>query len=172
MIGTPAAAEIKHLLQGNGLPVMNVCTPFESQVIWAAVQVDRAKLAKLNTNANEFCKKIGNMSFRHKCGMQIHRLLIVGDDIDPYKFEDVTWVFASRCGPSVDELHLEDVSAYPLVPYMSHGIGAKLTGGKVVGNCLLPSEYKSQQAVTYNFENGYPEEVKKRVLSKWAEFGL
>ncbi|KAK5060999.1 hypothetical protein LTR84_007540 [Exophiala bonariae] len=173
MIGTLAAAEIKQLLQDSGLPVMNVFTPFESQVIWAAVQVDRLKLAKLNTNANEFCNKIGNLVFRHKCGMQIHRLLIVSDDIDPFKFEDVTWAFASRCRPSVDEFHFEDVPAYPLVPYMSHGIGTKLTGGKVVGNCLLPSEYKGEQGwVTCDFENGYPEEIKKKVLSRWSGFGL
>ncbi|KEF62944.1 uncharacterized protein A1O9_00918 [Exophiala aquamarina CBS 119918] len=164
MIGTLAAAEIKHLLQQDGLPVMNVFTPFESQVIWAAVQIDRAKLAKLSTNANELCNKIRNM---------IHRLLIVGDDIDPFRFEDVTWAFASRCRPSLDEFHFEDVPAYPLVSSMSHGIGTKVTGGKVVGNCLLPSKYKGEQGwVTCDFENGYLDDLKKRVLLRWAEFGL
>jgi hypothetical protein len=48
----------------------------------------------------------------------------------------------------MDEFHFEDVQAYPLVPYMSHGPGTKLTGGKVVANCLLPSEYNGEQTVS------------------------
>jgi UbiD family decarboxylase len=142
MIGTLASAEIKQLLQDNGLPVLNVFTPYESQVIWAAIEADRTALRALKTNTTEFCNKIGNLVVRHKCGMQIHRLLIVGDDNDPFKFEDVTWAFATRCRPAMDQFHFEDVAAYPLVPYMSHGPGTKLTGGKVVGNCLLPRDMK------------------------------
>ncbi|GIC90361.1 UbiD family decarboxylase [Aspergillus udagawae] len=173
LIGTLAAAEIRQLLQENGLPVLNVFTPYETQVIWAAVQVDRKKLWALRTNAADFCRKIGDLIFRRKCGMQIHRLLIVGDDIDPFNFKDVIWSYASRCRPGMDEYHFEDVAAYPLVPYMSHGPGTKLTGGKVVANCLLPHEYNQEQKwVVCDFENGYPEEVKEKVLRRWTEFGL
>jgi phenacrylate decarboxylase len=130
-------------------------------------------LTALGTNATEFCNKIGNLVFRHKCGMQIHRLLVVGDDIDPFNWEDVVWAYSTRCRPRVDEFWFEDVPAYPLVPYMSHGISTKLTGGKVVGNCLLPEEYRGESGwVTCDFENGYPEEVKQRVLDRWNEFSL
>ncbi|KAH6680082.1 UbiD decarboxylyase family [Plectosphaerella plurivora] len=173
MIGTLAAAEMKQVLQDNNLPVTRVFTPYETQVIWAVVQVDRAKLRAMKTNAKELCTKIGDLLFRNKCGMQVHRVLVVGDDIDPYNFEDVTWAFATRCRPTLDEYHFEDVAAYPLVPYMSHGPGTKLTGGKVVGNCLLPGEYEAEQNwVTCDFENGYPEDVKAKVLSRWEDFGL
>jgi UbiD family decarboxylase len=173
MIGTLAAAEIRQLLQQNGFPVKEVFTPYESQVIWAAIQVDRAELSKLKTNAKDFCQKIGDLVFRNKAGMQIHRLLVVGDDINPYDFRDVTWAFATRCRPAEDEFHFEDVAAYPLVPYMSHGPGTKLTGGKVVANCLLPMEYEGRHEwAVCDFENGYPEDVKKRVLDRWEAFGL
>jgi hypothetical protein len=37
------------------------------------------------------------------------------------------------------------VTAYPLVPYISYGPGTKLTGGKVVSNCLLLEKYKGKQ---------------------------
>ena len=173
MIGTLAAAEIKQLLLENNYPVLNVFTPYESQVIWSVVQVSRSELAKRQTTATQFCNDIGNLVFRHKCGMQIHRLLIVGDDIDPFNINDVLWAYATRCRPRIDEFYFEDVPAYPLVPYMSHGVSTKLTGGKVVGNCLLPGEYHGEQGwVTCDFENGYPEGVKEKVLSRWAEFGL
>lgn len=147
---------------------------YESQVVWAAVEVDRTALAAMQTNASDFCRKIGELAWKglSKSGMQIYRLLIVGDDIDPFKFEDVMWAFASRCRPGMDEIHFEDVVAYPLVPYMSHGPGTKLTGGKVVSNCLLPGEYKGEQDwATCDFENGYPEIVKERVLRNGISWG-
>ncbi|KAF5627079.1 ferulic acid decarboxylase 1 [Fusarium sp. NRRL 52700] len=173
MIGTLASAEIRHLLQQHGLPVTQVFALFETQVIWAAVQVDRKKLAEMGINAKDFCTKIGDLVFRNKCGMQIHRLLVVGEDINPFDMNDVTWAFATRCRPAMDEFHFEDVPAYPLVPYMSHGPGTKLTGGKVVANCLLPEEYEGKQSwVTCDFENGYPDNVKKRVLSRCSELGM
>ncbi|WJG37218.1 uncharacterized protein FOBCDRAFT_245597 [Fusarium oxysporum Fo47] len=162
MIGTFASAEIRQLLQDHGFPG-----------IWAALQVDRMKLAALNTTAKEFYIKLGDLVFRNKCGMQIHRLLVVGEDINPFDVNDMTWAFATRCRPSMDEFHFEDVPAYPLVPYMSHGPWAKLTGGKVVANCLLPEEYEGNQGwVACDFENGYPEEVINGVLSRQGEFGL
>ncbi|KAF5979426.1 ferulic acid decarboxylase 1 [Fusarium coicis] len=173
MIGTLASAEIRHLLQEHGLAVTQVFALFETQVIWAAVQVDRKRLAEMKTNAKDFCTKIGDLVFRNKCRMQIHRLLVIGEDINPFDMNDVTWAFATRCRPALDEFHFEDVPAYPLVPYMSHGPGTKLTGGKVVANCLLPEEYEGKQGwVTCDFENGYPEDVKKRVLSRRQDFGI
>jgi UbiD family decarboxylase len=173
MIGTLASAEIRQLLQDHGLRVKQVFTLYESQVIWAAIQVDHTTLRSLKTNASELCNKIGNFIFRHKCGMQIHRLLVVGDNIDPFNFNDVTWAFATRCRPGMDEFHFEGVDAYPLVPYTNHGPGTKLTGGKVVGNCLLPGEYEAEQNwVTCDFEKRYLEDVKEKVLERWDRFGL
>jgi hypothetical protein len=73
----------------------------------------------------------------------------------------------------MDEFHFEDVPACPLVPYMSHGPGTKLTGGQVVSDCLLPLGYERERNwVTCDFENGCPEDVKVRVLRRWEEFGL
>lgn len=173
MIGTLASAEMRQLLQENDFPVKEVFALYESQVIWAAIQIDRQALALLKTNAEQFCKRIGDLVFRNKCGMQIHRLLIIGDDIDPFKFEDVMWSYATRCRPAMDEFHFEDVQAYPLVPYMSHGPGTKLTGGKVVSNCLLPEEYEGRQGwVTCDFDNGYPDTVKDKVCELWDRLGL
>ncbi|PSN61943.1 UbiD-domain-containing protein [Corynespora cassiicola Philippines] len=165
VIGMLASAEIRQLLQDNNLPVKEVIALYESQVIWAAVQVDRQALAGLKTNASVFCNRIGNL--------QIHWLLAIGDDINPFSFEDVMWAYATRCRPAMDDFHFEDVQAYPLVPYMSHGPGTKLTGGKVVSNCLLPQEYEGIQSwVTCDFENGYPDEIIDKVIKLWNNLGL
>jgi UbiD family decarboxylase len=167
MIGTLASAEMRQLLQDDGSPVTQVFALYESQVIWAAVQIDRAALSQRQITAKEFCSRVGNLIFRHKCGMQMHRMLIVGDDIDPFSFNDVMWAYVTHCRPAADEFLFKDVTAYPSVPYMIHGLGTKLTGGKVVSSCLLPEEYDGKQGwVTCDFKNGYPEEVKAKVFGR------
>ncbi|KAG5809503.1 hypothetical protein H9Q74_009586 [Fusarium xylarioides] len=152
MIGTLASAEIRHLLQQYGLPVTQVFALFEILAVWVAVQVDRQRLAQMKTK--DFCAKIGDLVFRNKCGMQIHRLLVAREDTNPFDMDYVTWAFTARCRPAIDEFHFEDVPAYSLVPYMLHRPRIKLMGGKAVANWLLPEEYKGKQGwVTCDFKN-------------------
>ena len=89
MIGPLAAAEIHQLCKDAGLPVKEAMSPFESQVTWVALQIDTAALRKEKTTSAEFCKKIGDLIFNHKAGYTIHRLVLVGEDIDVYNWKDV-----------------------------------------------------------------------------------
>jgi UbiD family decarboxylase len=155
------------------MPVKEVFTPYESHVLWAAVQIDGAKLREMKTTPAEFCTKLGELVFRSKRGMDIHRLLIVGDDIDVYNFHDVMWAFTTRCRPGQHEYLFEDVRAFPLTPYMSQGPEPKLRGGKVVSDCLLPVEYTTgPNWETADFEHAYPEDVKAKVLKDWKLMGF
>ncbi len=173
MIGPLAAAEIGFRLKSEGLPIKEAFSPFESQVTWVAIQVDTEKLRELKATAEEFCRKVGGLVFRHKVGYTIHRLLLVGDDIDVYNFDDVIWAFCTSCRPGTDEYHFEDVPGFPLIPYMSHGNGAHDQGGKVVSDCLLPVEYTTgRDWEAANFESSFPEEVKRRVCSRWESLGF
>lgn len=173
MIGALAAAEIKKICQQHGLPILDAFSPFESQVTWVALRVDTEKLRSLKTNSKEFSKKVGDLIFNHKAGYTIHRLVLVGDDIDVYNGKDVLWAFSTRCRPQMDEVFFEDVRGFPLIPYMSHGNGPRDKGGKVVSDALLPSEYTTGpdwQAADFN--NSYPEEIKAKVLAKWETLGF
>ncbi|KAJ9244953.1 hypothetical protein DTO169E5_1334 [Paecilomyces variotii] len=173
MIGALAAAEIKKICQQHGLPILDAFSPFESQVTWVALRVDTEKLRSLKTNSKEFSKKVGDLIFNHKAGYTIHRLVLVGDDIDVYNGKDVLWAFSTRCRPQMDEVFFEDVRGFPLIPYMSHGNGPRDKGGKVVSDALLPSEYTTGpdwQAA--DFKNSYPEEIKAKVLAKWETLGF
>ncbi|KAJ4010977.1 Ferulic acid decarboxylase 1 [Fusarium irregulare] len=173
MIGPLAAAEIGFLLRSEGLPIEEAYSPFESQVTWVVLQVDTQKLRDLNTNSKAFCRKIGDLVFRHKVGYTIHRLVIIGHDINAYDFKDVIWAFCTRCRPGIDEYYFEDVPGFPLIPYMSHGTGAPTQGGKVVSDCLMPVEYttgKNWEAADFN--NSFPQEVKEKVSSRWEALGF
>ncbi|KPM37540.1 Ferulic acid decarboxylase 1 [Neonectria ditissima] len=172
MIGPLAAAEIGFLLRSQGLPIIEAFSPFESQVTWVVLQVDTVKLRSLKTTPESFCRKIGEIVFNHKAGYTIHRLVVVGDDIDVYNFKDVIWAFCTRCRPGTDEYNFENVRGFPLIPYMSHGSGSKTMGGKVVSDCLLPIEYttgKDWEAADFN--ESFPADVQARVLEKWNAYG-
>jgi hypothetical protein len=65
------------------------------------------------------------------------------------------WIYSTRCRPGMNVSHFDDVQAYPLVPYMSHGPGS-MPGGKVVANCMFPVHYSGGQArITFDPENDY-----------------
>lgn len=173
MIGALAAAEIRKVCQKSDLPITDAFSPFESQVTWVALKVDTVRLREMKTSSKEFSKRVGDVVFNHKAGYTIHRLVLVGDDIDVYNGKDVMWAFSTRCRPNCDETFFEDVRGFPLVPYMSHGNGSTTMGGKVVSDALMPSEYTTgQDWVAADFKNSYPEELKKKVLGNWAKMGF
>jgi UbiD family decarboxylase len=173
MIGSLAAAQIRQICQDNDLPVTDAFAPFESQVTWVALRIDTARLRKMKTTSAEFSKTVGDLIFHSKPGYTIHRLVLCGDDIDVYNGKDVMWAFSTRCRPGLDETFYEDVRGFPLVPYMSHGNGSPVQGGKVVSDALMPTEYTTgRDWVAADFEHSYPEELKKKVLDNWTAMGF
>ena len=138
-----------------------------------ALRVDSAKLRSMHTNSADFRKKVGDLIFNEKAGYTIHRLVLVGDDIDVYDGKDVMWAFSTRCRPGTDETFYEDVRGFPLIPYMGKGNGSPTQGGKVVSDALMSVEYttgKNWEAA--DFESSFPEEVKTKVLANWEKMGF
>ncbi|KAG9661028.1 UbiD-domain-containing protein, partial [Aureobasidium melanogenum] len=173
MIGPLAAASIRQLCQEAGLPVTDTMANFELQVTWVALKIDTAKLREMKVKPKEFAKRVGDLVFNDKVGYTIHRLVLVGDDINVYDFKDVMWAFCTRCRPGDDEVFFDDVKAFPLIPYNSHGSFNPVKGGKVVSDALLPVEYTTGadwQAA--DFENSYPAEVKDKVNAEWRAMGF
>lgn len=173
MIGPLAAASIRQLCQEAGLPVTDTMANFELQVTWVALKIDTAKLREMKVKPKEFAKRVGDLVFNDKVGYTIHRLVLVGDDINVYDFKDVMWAFCTRCRPGDDEVFFDDVKAFPLIPYNSHGSFNPVKGGKVVSDALLPVEYTTGadwQAA--DFGNSYPAEVKDKVNAEWRAMGF
>jgi UbiD family decarboxylase len=173
MIGTLAAAEIRQLCQENNLPVKEAMAQFETQVTWVAIQIDTAYLRQMKVKPKDLWKQIGDLVFGHKVGYTIHRLVLVGDDIDVYSFEDVIFAFSTRCRPETDELFYQDCRGFPLVPYMSHGSASPTTGGKVVSDALLPVEYTTgRNGELAEYKHSYPESLQKSVNDRWQGWGF
>lgn len=140
---------------------------------WCALQVDNEQLKELKTSSKHFCQRLGRIIFHDKSSMLINRLLLVGADINVYDFQDVLWAYTTRCRPGQAEYVFEDVPGFPLTPYMSHGCGNRLLGGKVISDCLLPMEYRGEKTFQrVDFENSYPEDVKEKVRANWHRMGF
>ncbi|KAF5723822.1 3-octaprenyl-4-hydroxybenzoate carboxy-lyase [Fusarium mundagurra] len=174
LCGPLVAAEIGKLCQNAGLPITDAFCTFESMTTWVALKVDTLKLSQLKWTPKDFQKKVGDVVFHEKPGLTIHRLVLVGEDIDIYEGADVMWAFSTRCRPYDDETFFHDVRGFPLIPYMGHGSGSPVQGGKVVSDALMPSEYSTGKGdwQTADFKNSYPDEIKDRVLRKWTSLGF
>ncbi|KAH8799169.1 UbiD decarboxylyase family [Xylogone sp. PMI_703] len=175
LVGILAAAEILKLCQQAGLPIDDASAPFVTQSTWLALKINRKGLKDLNTTPEAFRKRIGDLIFNHKAGWTIHRLVLVGDDIDVYDDKDVLFAFVTRCRPSLDETFFENVRAFSLIPYMSHGTEGSdpHKGGKVVSDALFPTEYKGMQDWEIaDFKHSYPVNLQQSINERWKSWGF
>ncbi|RFU36194.1 hypothetical protein B7463_g137, partial [Scytalidium lignicola] len=171
ILGPVMSAEIIRRCQDENLPIKEAFVPFEGHGVWAALQVDTAKLRQMRTNPKDFCKRISDVVFAVKPGFFLHRIFLVGDDIDVFDFKEIMWAYATRCRPGTDEFLFDDLQGFFLIPFMLHG-PAGTVGGKMVSNCLLPVEYTTgRDWLNMDFEGAYPEDIKQRVVSEWKELG-
>ncbi|PSN70590.1 UbiD family decarboxylase [Corynespora cassiicola Philippines] len=173
LIGSLAAAQIAELCQRAGMPVVEAFAPFETQVTWVALKVNNAKLRALKTTPSEFRQRIGDTIFSVKAGYTIHRLVLVGEDIDIYDFKELLFAFSTRCRPGTDETFFQDCAGFPLIPYMSHGTAAPNKGGKVVSDALLPIEYNGvPDWELADFKHSYPKDLQDKVNAAWQRMGF
>lgn len=127
----------------------------------------------MKTNPKDLCEKIGQVIFSDRSGMFEHHILVVSDDIDIYDFKHVMWAYTTRCRPGVDDFYFHNTLGFALVPYQSQGQGRPDVATKIVSNCLLPVEYTTgPNWETSDFEHGFPDDLKEKVLSNWSNFGF
>ncbi|KAL6828196.1 UbiD decarboxylyase family [Trichoderma camerunense] len=171
--GLVTAASVMQLCRDADLPILDVSSPLVSQCTWVAIKVDGKRLRSMKTTPRELAKQFGDVVFNTKAGVPFHRLLLVGEDIDVHSDADIMWAFSTRCRPGIDEHPFEDVRGFALIPYMSHGNGNPIKGGKLVCDCLFPVEYtEGRNWVNTSFKQGYPQDIQDKVLAKWEQRGF
>ncbi|WP_433617305.1 UbiD family decarboxylase [Paenibacillus cellulositrophicus] len=162
--GVAIAASIQHELRRHRLPVRSCFIPFESAVHWLVVTVDSSGAY---ADSKELARRIGEVVFACRGGSYIPKVIVVNDDIDPSRIDQVVWAAATRCHPD-RILHFADQPVLPLVAYLDQEEKRKAATTKIVYNCLSPNEWPDGYAPLQASFAGYPEEIRKRAIRLFA----
>jgi UbiD family decarboxylase len=127
----------------------------------------------MKTTPKQLADLVANLVFNTKAGVPFHRILLVGEDINVHDDADIMWAFSTRCRPGLDEYPYEDVKGFALIPYMGHGNGNPIKGGKMVCDALFPVEYTTgRNWVNTSFGEAYPKSLQDSILASWEKRGF
>ncbi|CAG8214165.1 unnamed protein product [Penicillium olsonii] len=168
--GFLASAAIVQVCQEANLPIKTAWVPHQPHAMWAGLQVDTAALREQKWTREAFCKAVGDVVWKSHAAVAISRLILVGEDIDVFNFDDLLWAYTTRCRPGQDDYLSEDVPGFYLMPFMSHGPGDPFKGGKVVSDALFTAQYEHDKFkfTEAGFRGGYTQEVRDLVNKNWS----
>ena len=106
--------------------------------------------------------------FGSKPGVDIPKVILLDDDIDPSDVNQVVWAYATRCHPEKDAHFYTHEKTLPLVHYLNAAEKKDLSSTKVIHNGLLPGFDRREIA---GFKYAWPEEVQEKVLGNWEKYG-
>jgi UbiD family decarboxylase len=170
--GLPLAAEALVQLREHSLPVSMTWAPFESAIHWLVVTVPRSWRKQLNCTAEQLCQKIGSILFEAKCGLQVPKILVLNDDIDPTNLQQLVWAFATRCHPRTGAVHFGKEIISPLVAFLKTAEKQAGISTKVIYNCLPPDEWEDHLPKRSSFSGSFPRELQEKVLTNWKSYGF
>ncbi|WP_228554707.1 UbiD family decarboxylase [Catenulispora pinisilvae] len=170
--GTMHAAEILHKLRAAGLPVASTWFSYESAMHWLIIALRSDWPETTAIPSADLARKIGEVAFEGKAGYGAPKILLVEDDIDITDVNDVVWAFATRAHPEHGEVHFPAEPHVQLSVYLSEAEAHSYRAGKVLYNCLLADLFPNgDRPVKGSFANGWPQDVRQRVLDRWLEYG-
>ena len=167
--GISIAASIQNVLRRQGFPVKECFIPMESAAHWFVVSVDRNRE---ETDDDALALAIGKAVFASKGGSYIPKVTVVDDDVDPSNIGQLVWAIATRHHPD-RRVAIPDQYIFPLVAYLSQEEKKDAVSTRVIYNCLTPFHTwpEGRRPVEASFR-GYPEELQKKVLDNWEEYGF
>lgn len=159
------SANIKRILQDANIPVKDVFVfPFETSII--SVERSDPDLAQKITKTLEASTARNSMVYT----------FIVGNDIDITNIEDVFWCLVTRLHPK-NGYHAKQVNGgSPLIPHLTPEERKTKYSYRGVFDLTWPydwtSDYLEEHCHVIDFEHAWPEEVRRKVVERWEEYGL
>lgn len=120
-----------------------------------------------------FIHSVASTIWSSKSGIYRPYVIMVGEDVDPTNMEDVFWCLTSRLHPSKG-IHIhEDAPAQALFPFISQVEREAGRGARVAIDATFPPDWPDEEVPkVMDFENGWPADVRQKVLSRWMEYGI
>jgi len=165
--GTMYSAAILHELRKNNFPATNCFLLFESAVHWLIVTVHRP--CKSYEETHDLTQKAKEIIFKSKPGVDIPKVMLVDDDIDPSDAEQVMWAFSTRCHPQRDAHYYDHQKTLPLLHYLNAAEKKDMSSTKVIFNALLPGFDRCEIS---GFEYNVSPELQNKVKNSWSKYGF
>ncbi|MEY9967967.1 UbiD family decarboxylase [Streptacidiphilus sp. MAP12-16] len=171
-IGTMHAAELLYQLREAGLPIASAWFTYEAAVHWLILSARGDWHDTHGISSGDLVQRIADVVFTGKAAVNAPKVLLVEDDIDITNLDEVVWAFATRSHPERGEYHFPKQLSDQLAVYLSEEEQHTFRAGKVIYNCLLSDLFPSgKRPVKASLENGWPAEVRERVLANWQSYG-
>lgn len=108
-----------------------------------------------------------------KSGRYANYLLLVNDDVDITDLRSVIWAMATRVHPVRDVWQVPHAYTSILVPFLSPEERKNADGAYMLLDGTWPAELLPDQVPQVSsFSNLWPEEIRKKVLARWSEYGF
>lgn len=160
-------AEIRRLLEAEGIPITGVYCPPETIVNTVIVGV--------RTVYSNIASQIAALIFSNKSTAPwFNQVIVVDADVDVYDLREVLHALTTKCHPVRGIRVFEHFPANPLTPFLSLQERTWGQGAKVLFDCTWPLHWSRETEVPprASFEEMYPQEIKDRVLRRWEEYGF
>jgi len=169
--GIPSAATVLADLRADGIPATLAWCTLESANHWIVVTVPEDWHERTKWQNAELVQRIGKTVFeKNKFGVNIPKVLVVGDDVDPTNLQELVWAFATRCHPARGETFFQQEATSPLVIFLRDGEKMSFHTTKVVYDCLPPAGERLPRRSS--FAHVYPEAIQRRVVESWGRYGF
>lgn len=157
------AADALTYLRDAGIPVKTTWIPEDSTVHWLLVVMPqnwREQLPGMSSEA--LAQRVGEVLFATDSMVFIPKVYVVDDDFDPTNLREVAWVLSTRVHPTGRRAVFDNQRVIRLPQCYDEAEYVAGKGPKVVFDTL-----QTQRHLHASFEQGYPEEVRRRVLANW-----
>jgi phenylphosphate carboxylase alpha subunit len=152
-------------LKKASLPVTGIYIPPESSGCICVVAIK-------NIYSN-IAGQVAACVWANKNGKYIPRVIVVEDDIDPTDMKQVIFAFATKCHPKNGTMLLENMPGAPLIPFVSREERVLSKCSNVVYDCTWPHDWAPENVpILASFKKIYPENIQKKVLSNWENYGF
>lgn len=165
VISMGMATDFKKALLDGGYPITGIYLPPESayHVVIVATETPYPYIAN----------RIAACILAQKNGWIAPRIIVVNSDVDPTNMAMVGHALATKCHPVRGTTTIERLPTSPITGFLSHEERSLGFGCGVVYDCTWPLDWAPEHIPPRSsFNDIYPEEIKKRVLSNWREYGF
>jgi len=165
--GTMYSAAILNELRKHNFPVSSCFLLFESAVHLLVVAVHRQ--CESYEETHELTHNAKEIIFNSKPGVDIPKVLLVDDDIDPSDSDQVLWAFSTRCHPQRDAHYFQHQKTLPLLHYLKAVEKKDMSSTKVIFNALLPGFDRSEVS---SFKYNVSPDLQEKIIKNWSKYGF